>query len=746
MKIFEALLVKACVPLSFILLVLWSHDGAHDKTTVNVLFTLVITYTWWWLFAGHKRANRSYDTNSLGHSRELLNVMFIANFIVIYRVLGNEHQRRFIIDHAIPFMDLISVYNCIKHELLCVLYFSYNYARYVGITPSKGIILLVYLFIHAVFLLVILEFLLTTTVASVHIFLTENFLYRYDANLTKDYPMGFVDVIELYKDENYPAYVKEIFVQNMEGKFTLQTSTKEIHKDSSGSYLPYNNRSVFRYIGEDVEISCSYLYNNSTAFRTIWIKNGKQLAKSNRYIFNLNISRDTSNESKQWYSVNLMFRISLLSKYDFGKYECVLVTSEILQTTNLYQNKMIKKMLIISVYHIEELTPQTKIMYREVGSLILSVGYFYYHMFENDDISVEYTINNRPIREVCGGYITQVCSVGSRLRRLFATRNINSITDEGLPEISAYSYDGLDIYSTLVKFCMCKNGYGIHRVLFHRRVYLKSKNTHKILEFQHPYAVVMLPHTRMSLFRYFDDEYLYKDIEKHILNGTDLDIIERKINELLNFISANEEKVFSIANLVQSLVSLTILFIFNLLLSMFINLYFRWFIKFPVRRYIYQPLPCNQPQLHIAYQEYDLIVSHSDADLFFVSSVLVPFLENECHLHVCLPDRDFHPGKSIFRLYADAFSKSRKIIVVLSSGYLGDTQCSDLQLEHLIMPMLYEGRKGKHDVLFIKYDDRCRLPEPLRWNFDIDVLPWTVETQTVLKLKRIKLWYLTGNI
>ena len=95
---------------------------------------------------------------------------------------------------------------------------------------------------------------------------------------------------------------------------------------------------------------------------------------------------------------------------------------------------------------------------------------------------------------------------------------------------------------------------------------------------------------------------------------------------------------------------------------------------------------------------YDIFVSHSEDENEWIIQALAPLLEANLHLKVCFPDRDLEQGQSMFESYTTAICM---ILVIFSNGYMNDTYKKKVQLDNLILPLIYENRLSEEHVLFI---------------------------------------------
>ncbi|XP_041970541.1 toll-like receptor 13 [Aricia agestis] len=104
---------------------------------------------------------------------------------------------------------------------------------------------------------------------------------------------------------------------------------------------------------------------------------------------------------------------------------------------------------------------------------------------------------------------------------------------------------------------------------------------------------------------------------------------------------------------------------------------------------------------------YDVFVSYCNEDRQWVLDHLLPHLENDCNISVCLHERDFQVGLSILENIVSCMDRSRLIVLVLSRPFLLSQWC---QFEmHLAQHRLLETRR--EDLILILLED---IPRRLR--------------------------------
>ncbi|XP_052822126.1 toll-like receptor 13 [Octopus bimaculoides] len=110
-----------------------------------------------------------------------------------------------------------------------------------------------------------------------------------------------------------------------------------------------------------------------------------------------------------------------------------------------------------------------------------------------------------------------------------------------------------------------------------------------------------------------------------------------------------------------------------------------WVYLFFARRRKYQLLECTSEH------NYDAFVCYCGSDVGWVTKYLLPILEEENDLHLCLHDRDFAVGNDIVDNIVDSIQQSRKVVLVLSSDFAQSQWC---QFEtSLAQQRLFEEKK-----------------------------------------------------
>ncbi|XP_026322715.1 toll-like receptor 13 [Hyposmocoma kahamanoa] len=104
---------------------------------------------------------------------------------------------------------------------------------------------------------------------------------------------------------------------------------------------------------------------------------------------------------------------------------------------------------------------------------------------------------------------------------------------------------------------------------------------------------------------------------------------------------------------------------------------------------------------------YDVFVSYCNDDRDWVLDYLLPHVEKDCNVCVCLHERDFQVGLSILENIVSCMDRSRSIMLIISQQFLASQWC---QFEmHLAQHRLLETRR--EDLILVLLEE---IPRPLR--------------------------------
>lgn len=670
MSVFRALLAKTSTVICIFITVMTCHKQT-PWVLLYVVMMLFVFSTLHPVFVRHRN-------NGVGVGLVLFYVLYVINFVQIVFLTEDSSLLHFANENALPYFQFRQTLTCIYLEITSVGIFLYRFLKILGLHLKEIIAWLIYLSIHATVVLLIAEWVFVTIYVIVNQSILHNFLFTFDEKMPSKYPHSFFsdDVLNKTKVDS-PAMKIEIFSLNSACNrcVKLQTIVAGSATDIDGNYFPYTYRMATRYVGEDAEFVCSFGINlgDSSYKETFWTINDRRIWNKTRLSYKL-VNRYFNISTNMTYLTSTL-RVQALREADFGHYKCIVVTVE-------------KKMCIVeqykavvAVYQLVLLKKSVDVIYKSIGNLIATETFFLYHTFEDThEVYFEYSVNGRNVDQECPGFNDRVCSLGTGFLLGFKNYEPNKYPFLLLNEYMFYS----DIKSATTFFCLCGKAFGLHKITFMRKLNLKN-GKERWIEAENPFVFVVLPEANKSLFREFNDTYLYKDIEDLLAAGANETTIQNKINEKITFIDAYEQNTLRFANMIQSLITLFSFTGFIIFLTFTVKYYCYLFIRIPALRYIHRLSLTDKTNKYVQnyFFLFDIFISHSGNEDIFVKNKLLPFLEECCNQNVCFPERDLKPGVLETQQYTDYIPRCRKVIVLLSRGYKKDALCHNFQLERI---------------------------------------------------------------
>jgi len=647
---------------------------------------------------------------------------------LFYHTLGRGQMSHnnvlFLVDNVKPYVQYRTTINWAAHECLCLCQFIWNLMVILKVKVAHFGALIVCLSVCTCVAILLFEPMLV---------MQWDIIERFRATDTFDemFHGGSEDLNLSY--HNRFVQEQRTYYANNNGKYQLG------HYDIRGrSEEIVFKQQILRYKGENAQFQCGgrYSFNETKSQSTFfklgmrWTFIGMDLRNGSRHIISSNHSISSDGSSA---IVDSSLTIKGISTRDSGLYRCFDQRQVYAKTETFNKPLLIITRNLTGIFLLKVLQRRLRTRKVDVGRLILTYHFYWHHEMDDVlDVSPEYTINGVPVENVCPGPGMGSCSIGTNLDAFFTPGKDFLKWDNVGPYVDT---DANILFHTIrSKFCLCNKGFGVHKVILHRRGDLDG--------IEHPYVDVVLPDSQY-LFWNFNDEHLYGDIEAMVDNGTELSIIQAEINRIHAFMTANEEKGLALVNLVDRC----------LIIISLVNLFLHLHIIFTVHIPNAIQITTRNNLLHLTDRDviedanYDVFVSHSEGEYEFVTKVLVPFLQNNGQRKVSYSSDAMHgqPNQFLLTFYEDLILNSKKIIVLLSKDYNEDALCYYTQLKLIIVPLLYENKiKGK-SVLFIKFDDHARLPDIL-WHLDVEIIPWQNHLSDAVKLQFVKRWLYTGKV
>ena len=608
------------------------------------------------------------------------------------------------------FANLINIYTCFIDETGCFLKFLIlmlvAVKRRYGLI--KPVLYITYLTINAFGLLWIIcnivPKIYTSNKPKLTILNRENFIYE---NLN-----SFKSAIE-----RRPALYDNVTVYY----------NYELHDIRQFNLCPSQTRNV-RYLGEDIHLKCcvGIKLNTQHKLSFYWTRNGERILNTTDRIHQEN-SSIVWHGAKNIARIDLMLTIKFLQAEDFGLYHCV--REKNVGFPEKIQSHITTNQSYVTKAYLEEFNVlragETLDSHRiPLGNIVYMRLFTHFSLAEQDEISFEYRINGNGIHEICYSNFGS-CSVSTLL---YAGLVLGGVYTSKV-SILEFDFDGNLLSFVDVHMCACGRFYGEHTLTLYIPYFNTTTGREEIVEIMHEQRIVVQP---------FDWLINSSAVFEKFLANTSLakSSFAEAVTEM---ILSHQEICLVLVNTVSYIIVFGLLWkamdIYNSILSLYC-----WWTVIPVKHVLFprqQSLGINNaPTQAIAGLvdsstiEYDIYVSYSEEDRLWTENVILPFLENECGLKVCFSDRDLiaNAGKTKLNVYFDAIQSSKKIVIIVSTSYLNDPECNELQLSTCILPLINDVKRTERDIVFIKRSYGITIPIPLKWNMNIHTVDWTSDT------------------
>lgn len=103
--------------------------------------------------------------------------------------------------------------------------------------------------------------------------------------------------------------------------------------------------------------------------------------------------------------------------------------------------------------------------------------------------------------------------------------------------------------------------------------------------------------------------------------------------------------------------------------------------------------------------KYDAFISYSDNERNFIFKECIPILEGQKHIKLCIHQRDFLPGEDITQNITNSIHESRKIICIITRGFLDSFYCM-FEFNMARMESIYS--RGGRNILFLVFFEQFR--------------------------------------
>lgn len=506
----------------------------------------------------------------------------------------------------------------------------------------------------------------------------------------------------LQSKHTYVTFNKAEFIrQNLNVELKQANPGDSIRIDTDYNQSLYKNDKRFpickrlfrRYFGEDVKMECSWPieFVKILNYETKWTHNGKQIAHS--------IRKKTTSLSGNNRSDTLS--IFIISKSDYGKYQLWVSGQSKKNYIQKYRkiNYMIAFMVLTPIYKM------ISYVYVPVGNGLV-LDYQVDYSFETNVTGWEYKIENSltgtsAFREKYDR-LFDGCSLLSYLLMQLLIAMVGRNDTINKPTISQMTNKEINVIAIL---CTTEVLYGKHYIQMSREFYNETSNTKQNVTTALNFVYIVLPAESINIYNMNYDKY-----------NTTLKVEDIESSDILY-----ESRIWLIRQIIEVILfSLSAYHILKLC-KYYTNQFDRqWVSTALLKSCGVKYSSCNslgyiskENEWHI--YEYDVLLISTENDNDFAKSIIT-CLEDKGY-KVCVPDRDFKAGMSMFSLFSKAVQTSYTIVVICSEDFLKDSFLNGIVFGDFIMSMSIDGKINDKNILLV-IKDNCYIPNAFKKKYE----------------------------
>lgn len=351
---------------------------------------------------------------------------------------------------------------------------------------------------------------------------------------------------------------------------------------------------------------------------------------------------------------------------------------------------------------------------------------------EVEDIIQYYYVNGIPFNRPNSSRM--FCSSLSYLYILYGYA-MNWFVVPCLSESSHFLLNHLSIFETRFIDCAGSHVFGIHTVVYNRRVYDKKSGSFILQEVQHPDTIYVLP----------DTAYFYKmDNASKAKKKEIIQTLQKKDLDYTWFDNSNT------CILIARVVLEPIVVLISILLCPFpLYKWLKWYrcnVLQVIRKRLLGQATDAIAEQRIAVRcntSYSCYVFCGESDRDSVYETLVVPLRKEnittgFIFEVCFINK---PGKLFSNIQCDLLKRSEHLIFYLTSAYIEEEKFVDVSLER-VLQCIKEGFISSNKVLIV-IADKCELPEKLRYTLPeaaANIHDWVTIKDPDKRIKLVLKW------
>ncbi|XP_062586896.1 uncharacterized protein LOC134248518 [Saccostrea cucullata] len=506
---------------------------------------------------------------------------------------------------------------------------------------------------------------------------------------------------------NFLHLDQNLFLNTGEKKYFYKSKYKLTQiKEGNEQRLPYHREVHVISTGESITLHCNALLNGNTCNlgRVFWTSRGRNVSSINSQS---KITTDFQRVQDDKMSVKSSLQFDARKKSDFGKYSCSIYFEDFSIESLYYQNNKASTFIkaseyLIGQYHIKKYRGNKYFVYATPGSVVNLEWSPMSFKSERRDIFQYYYVNGALYSNGKNGR----CSAFSYLYILYG-KLMNWFT---IPEFSSSSdilLNRFESYQTHFLGCAVDGFFGVHRVVYLRRIYDKKSRADIFIEVKHPDTLIVLP----------DQPYFFK---MDNTTKADKEKIIRKIQDFnmeYTWFENTHKGILAFLLIIEVSVLLLISISLKYVLSKIWHIYTR-FVILPIRSFSLGKPILEKSESNIVEfgKEYSCYVVSGDSDKELVyNSLVLPLREKNITTGFIFEECNINKsGKSEFDIQSDIIKQCENLIFFVTSSYLKEEAFLGIHLDTVLQCIQMENM-SPNSVLLI-FSDSCELPDKLRYN------------------------------
>ncbi|KAK7097560.1 uncharacterized protein [Littorina saxatilis] len=362
-------------------------------------------------------------------------------------------------------------------------------------------------------------------------------------------------------------------------------------------------------------------------------------------------------------------------------------------------------------------------------SSILFFKTSYWHLTSNEDVQMDYTVNDVSYPDLCKGGTFHGCSALQRLLSEFINNGVRGWWYMSFLPFRFWERSAIYGHQFTTGHCLCENSFGRHNIRYMRTYYNKTSERNELIEITHPHTLLVRPPSQnassfLSNFFHFSPIQFLPLTEYLPEQAYDLSLL-KDLAVVCTMVLNITDGVIIILGIGMFLCFMWVTFhILRMVGVASKNLCLRGSMAYlytatKTTRLLLQQIK-TETEVNTA-NKFNFYICHSDSevDRAVLVKLILHKLEKDLGMTCCVRDRDLPPNQLELNALEEGIQRSERFIILLSKDLLGDA-CRETEMS-MIMESVWEHHSKEMNVLVIRLDN-CEVPTHLA---DFVIHDWT---------------------